>query len=219
MKKENKLSLIFGICLIVAFVLWTVLVKFIDVKAIGPNNSSVGFAAFNEFVHNLTGVNWVMYSITDWLGIVAIAVAAGFAIFGLVQLIIRKSLRKVDYNILALGVFYIAVIAIYVLFEFVVVNYRPTLIDGRLEASYPSSTTMLILCIMPTAIMQFNWHIKNKPLKISVISVSAAFTAFTVIGRIVSGVHWISDIIGGALFSVGIVLIYYYFCKKKSLNS
>ncbi len=202
-----------------AFVLWTVLVKFIDVKAIGPNNSSVGFAAFNEFVRNLVGVNWVMYSITDWLGIVAIAVAAGFAIFGLVQLIIRKSLRKVDYNILALGVFYIAVLAIYVLFEFVVVNYRPTLIDGRLEASYPSSTTMLILCIMPTAIMQFNWHIKNKPLKISVISVSAAFTAFTVIGRIVSGVHWISDIIGGALFSVGIVLIYYYFCKKKSLNS
>ena len=66
---------------------------------------SVGFSSFNQVVHNFTGVNWFLYTLTDWLGLVPIAVAFGFAVLGLVQLIIRKRLDRVDYNILAPGVF------------------------------------------------------------------------------------------------------------------
>ena len=209
MEKKNKIGLALGVSLVVAFVLWTLLVRFVDVRAIGPNGSSVGFATLNGFVHELTGVNWFLYTITDWLGLVPIAVAFGFAILGLVQLIKRKSLWKVDYSILALGVFYIVVMTAYVFFEMVVINYRPILIDGYLEASYPSSTTMLVMCVMPTAAMQLKARIKNIVLKRCVIVVTVAFTAFMVIGRLISGVHWITDIIGGALFSAGLVIIYY----------
>ena len=213
MEKKNKKRLVLGAGLVVAFVLWTVLVCFVDVRTIGPEGSSVGFATLNGFVHELTGVNWLLYTVTDWLGLVPIAVALGFAILGLVQLIKRKSLWKVDHSILALGVFYIAVLAVYVFFEMVVINYRPTLIEGYLEASYPSSTTMLVMCVMPTAAMQLNARIKNTVFRRCVIITIIVFIAFMVIGRFLSGVHWITDIIGGALFSAGVVTTYFSICN------
>jgi undecaprenyl-diphosphatase len=218
MEKKNKKRLVLGAILLMAFVLWTVLVRFVGVRAIGPEGSSVGFATLNGLVHEFTGVNWFLYTITDWLGLVPIAVALGFAILGLVQLIKRKSLWKVDHSILALGVFYIVVMAAYVLFEMVVINYRPTLIEGYLEASYPSSTTMLVTCVMPTAAMQLNARIKNTALRRCALITIIAFTSFMVMGRLISGVHWITDIIGGLLFSAGIDLIYYSISTRFTNN-
>ena len=208
MKKENQRNFCIATCMFLAFLLWTVAIQFVDVEAIGPQESSVGFATINQLVHNLTGVHMSLYTITDWLGLVPFVFVMGFALLGLIQWIKRKHLLKVDYNILILGVFYIVVMAVYVLFEILVVNYRPVLIGGVLEASYPSSTTMLVMCVMPTAIIQFNTRIKNNIIKQWVSSAITAFIIFMVIGRLVSGVHWFTDIIGGALFSTGFVLMY-----------
>lgn len=209
MKKKKRRLFWIGVGLLVVFVLWTVLIRFVDVRSIGPKESSVGFATLNGFIHNLTGVNMSLYVVTDWLGLVPIVVAFGFAVLGIVQVIKRKSLLKVDQSILILGGFYITVIAVYILFELVVINYRPTLINGYLEVSYPSSTTMLVMCVIPTAMMQFHFRIKNDLIRRLVMILLIVFINFMVIGRIVSGVHWITDIIGGALFSTAIVLIYY----------
>lgn len=132
----------------------------------------------------------------------------GFATLGLIQLIKRRSLFKVDRDILILGGFYIITMAAYVFFEMFTVNYRPVLINGLLEASYPSSTTLLVMCVMPTAIMQLNYRIKNS---IAVKLIDAGiilFTAFMVIGRLVSGVHWFTDIVGGLLLSATLVMAY-----------
>ena len=215
MKKVRKKSFCIAACLIAAFTAWTVLVRTVDVQPIGAENTDVGFATLNGFVHKITGINMLLYTVTDWLGLVPIATAAVFATIGLTQWIKRKSPLRVDRSILALGVFYIAVIAVYVLFEIVVVNYRPVLIDGNLEASYPSSTTVLVTCVMPTAVMQLNTRIKNVILKRYTSAVIVAFTAFMVVGRLFSGVHWITDIIGGAIFSAGAVMMYYSlgFCE------
>lgn len=199
------------------FSLWTLLLRYIDTKPIGPNGSVVGFATLNEFVHNLTGVNMTLYNITDWSGLVPVFIAFGFALLGLFQWIKRRKITKVDYSILALGGFYIAVIGVYLLFERVVVNYRPVLINGFLEVSYPSSTTLLVMCVMPTALMQFNSRMKNKALKKFVSAITIFFIAFMVIGRIVSGVHWITDIIGGALLSTGLVVMYYWAISLKKI--
>ena len=217
MKKKNKKTFILGVGLLMAFVVWTVLVSFVDVGAIGPNESSVGFATLNGYVHSLTKVNMSLYTVTDWLGLVPIAVALGFASLGLIQWIKRKSLCKVDRSILFLGVFYTVVIAVYVLFEIVVINYRPVLINGYLEASYPSSTTMLVMCVMPTAIFQLRSRIKNILLRRCVISAVVVFIAFMVIARLISGVHWVTDIIGGALFSSGLVMIYHTITQQNKL--
>ena len=208
MKKENQRNFCIATCMLFAFFLWTATIQFIDVQTIGPQGSSVGFATLNGFVHNLTGVHMSLYAITDWLGLVPLAFVMGFALLGLVQWIKRKHLLRVDYNILALGGFYIVVMVAYVFFEVFVVNYRPVLIGGILEASYPSSTTMLVMCVMPTAVMQFNARIKNNILERFVASAITAFVVFMVIGRLLSGVHWFTDIIGGALLSAGLVLMY-----------
>ena len=212
MKRIRK-SFMASMCLLTAFVLWTVAICFVDVRGIGPQGSAVGFACINGFVHDLTGVHFSLYHITDWLGLVPIFVCMGFGILGLVQWTKRKSICKVDHDILVLGGFYIVTIAVYLLFESVVINYRPVLIDGILEASYPSSTTLLVMCVMPTAIIQLSSRIKKKVLRNLVTIAIIAFIAFMVIGRLISGVHWFTDIVGGALLSAGLVTIYYSVIK------
>ena len=208
MKKLLKSKAAVPVCLFLSFFIWTALVLSLDVQSIAPNGTGVGLATINKAFHNLTGTNFLLYTITDFGGIVPIVFAFGFAILGLCQLIKRKSLMKVDHSILLLGVFYIVVIICYVFFEYVVINYRPVLINGYSEASYPSSTTLLVLCVMPTAMMQFSRRIKNKALLYSVNLAISLFTVFMLVGRILSGVHWISDIIGALLFSLGAITAY-----------
>lgn len=209
MKKRNQFNLAITFGLLILFILYTIALMYIDVKPIGPRGSSVGFAAINEPVKHLFGVDMVLYNITDWLGLIAILVALGFAVLGLVQLIKRKSLLRVDSSILVLGGFYLLVMAAYLFFEYNVVNYRPVLINDVLEASYPSSTTMLVMCVMITAMMQFNRLIQNQKAKTVVNILSGVFTVSMIVGRILSGVHWFTDIVGGILLSSTLIMLYY----------
>lgn len=216
MRNKTRKNLCISLYLLAAFTLWTAAIRFIDVQAIGPRGSSVGFATINAMFHDLTGVHMVMYTITDWLGLGPVAFGFGFAILGLIQWIKRKNLFKVDCSILVLGGFYLIVLAAYLLFEEYVVNYRPVLINGYLEASYPSSTTLLVMCVMPTAMMQLNSRIKNTVFKRCVLLLIAAFIGFMVIGRLISGVHWLTDIVGGALLSAGLVMFYHTIIQIKT---
>lgn len=206
---KNKKILITGTAIIFAFIIWTFLVKTVDVKAIGPEGSYVGFASLNGFFHNLTGVNFDLYILTDWLGLVPVCFMFCFAILGFFQLVKRKSLFKVDKDILMLGGFYIVMAAVYLFFENFVINYRPVLINGILEASYPSSTTLLVTCVMPSSAILLNRKIKNSGLRKTAVYLISIFTVFMVIARLFSGVHWLTDIIGGLILSAGLVLSYY----------
>ena len=204
--KKKKFCIALG--LLGAFALWTIAISLIDVQAIGPQGSTVGFATLNSMIHKLTGVHMQLYTITDWLGLVSVAFGFGFALLGLAQWIKRKNILKVDRSILILGAFYIVTLAAYLFFESYVINYRPVLIAGYLEGSYPSSTTLLVLCVMPTAGMQLQGRIKSHALRKVVTVAITAFIVFMVAGRLVSGVHWLTDIIGGILLSAGLVMIY-----------
>ena len=208
MKKENQKKFSRAACMLGAFVVWTEAVSMVDVQAIGPQESRVGFAAVNGWFHELTGVHMSLYQLTDWLSLVPLGFIVGFGLVGLIQWIRRKHLRSVDFSILVLGGFYVVVLAAYAFFERFVVNYRPVLIQGVLEASYPSSTTMLVMCVMPTAVMQLNIRIKSAALRRCAALLLTVFLVFMVVGRLVSGVHWLTDIIGGALLSTGLVMMY-----------
>lgn len=194
--------------LLAAFLIFTALVQRIDVQPIGPNGSRVGFAAVNGWFHAFTDVHWTLCYLTDRLELAAIGIAFSFAVLGLLQLIRRRSLRKVDVSILILGGFYLIVIAAYLFFETHAVNYRPVLIDGILEASYPSSTTMLTLCVLPTAMMQLYSRMPRSAARTLVLYLLGAFTVFMVIARLVSGVHWLTDVLGGILLSAVLVQFY-----------
>ena len=218
---KAKRVLLTGVGLLAAFVVWTFLIVSVDVQNIGQRGTAVGFAAFNTWFHQLTGVNMRIYTITDWLGLVPIAVCIGFGVFGLVQLIRRRSLFKVDPDIILLGVYYILVIAAYLVFEMIPINYRPVLIDGFMEASYPSSTTLLVLSVMPTSILQIKRRCKSKTVRLIVYAFAVSFSAFMVIGRLVAGVHWATDIIGSVLLSFGLFELYHaavLFTDKRKEN-
>ena len=207
---KEKRTLMTGTGLLVAFALWTVLIARADVQAIGPCGSSVGFAAVNGWFHQLTGVHWLLYTVTDWLGLVPILVCLCFGALGAIQLIRRRSLLRVDKDILLLGLYYLLVIFAYLFFEMVPINYRPILIHGALEASYPSSTTLLVLSVMPTLRFQIGRRAKRPPIRRAAGVFAAAFSAFMVIGRLIAGVHWATDIIGAVLLSAGLFSLYRY---------
>lgn len=206
MKREKKLWT--GIGLLLLFVLWTVLIQCLDVQTVGPKDTKVGFASWNVWFHSLTGTNMTLYTITDWLGLVPILICGCFGIIGLSQWIHRKRLFLVDSDLLLLGIYYLLVIAGYLLFEMVPINYRPVLIDGYLEASYPSSTTLLVLSVMPTLKLQADRRCENRTLRCLAAWFSVLFSAFMVIGRLISGVHWATDIIGSVLLSAGLFCLY-----------
>jgi len=208
MKRNGKRVLIAGCMGVLLFVIWTFLIQTVDVQPTGQNGTDIGFATWNHWFHSLTGVHLTLYTITDWLGLVPIAVCMGFGVLGLVQLIKRRSILKVDADIIILGLYYIAVILGYLVFEMIPINYRPIPIEGRWEASYPSSTTLLVLCVMPTLSEQVNQRVKSFLMRKLLTGFSVCFSAFMVVGRLLSGVHWLTDIVGGILFCVGLFGIY-----------
>ncbi|MBQ9199072.1 MAG: phosphatase PAP2 family protein [Lachnospiraceae bacterium] len=192
------------------FVIWILLVRTVDVDSIGPEGTRVGLSHINKSVSDSLGQRLFWYDATEVLGIIAILVAAAFAFTGLVQLIKRKSLSKVDKEIFALGGLYIIVIGLYALFEVVVINFRPVIMQGEEhpEASFPSSHTMLICVVMGSTIMLLDKYIKNNSLCNALKILCAIIMVVTVVGRLVSGVHWFTDIIGGVIISVALLALF-----------
>lgn len=211
MKKGMQYLLLFGI--------FTAMIQTVDVQVAGETGREVGLATINACAHRFSGVHLQLYTVTDWLGLVPVGVCLLFGLLGMKQLLQRKNILKVDFYLILLGVYYVLVILAYLIFEQIPVNYRPVFIEGRLEASYPSSTTLLVLSVMPTLVFQIERRLKNADIKKGIRFWTGAFSIFMVMGRLISGVHWVTDIIGAVIFSRGLFCLYkaavLRYCKKK----
>ncbi|MBO5213760.1 MAG: phosphatase PAP2 family protein [Clostridia bacterium] len=206
-KSAKKCFLLAGACLFL-FLLLTFLVMKVDVQPIGPQNSTVGLATINGTIFEACGSNPLWYTISEALGIVALLCIAGFGCLGAWQLISGKSLKKVDKSLFVLAGFYAVVAFVYVLFEVIVINYRPILEEGILEASYPSSHTILVCCIMLTTALQLQIRIRNNGLRLGLQGACLLITVLTAIGRILAGVHWYTDVVAALLISGVLVFAY-----------
>jgi len=203
----NKKMIISTILILLA-VVFTILVKVVDVKQVGVNETYIGFATINKFILETVGINMRWYYITDWLGLIPILMAIAYALIGFIQLIKRKNIFKVDKEIILLGLFYVVVISLYIFFEKFIVNYRPILMNGFLEASYPSSHCLMTICLCGSSIIVNKKLFNNK--FTSFINVFLLIIIFvTIIGRLISGVHWFTDIIGGMFISMALLMILY----------
>ena len=216
--KSKKRNFIISIIFIVLAIVFTILVKVVDVKQLGAGQTDIGFATINQFVFEYFGVNMIWYHITDWLGLIPIFIAITYAFVGLFQLIKRRSLFKVDKEIIILGFFYIIVIILYLFFEKIIVNYRPILMNGFIEASYPSSHTLMTICLCGSSILINKKLFNNKVIKIVNI-LSFIIIVITISGRLISGVHWFTDIVGRVLISLALLMsLYSFFSTIKHTN-
>lgn len=207
---KNRIKFIASGVFFALFAIMIVLVRFVDVATVGAGGTSIGLSHINTAVRDALGVHIVWYDITQILGYLAILVAFSFAMLGLYQLIRRKSLKKVDPEIWALAGLYMAVIALYALFEVVIINYRPIIMPGEADpaASFPSSHTMLIFTVMTSAPAMLSKYIKNKKIVCAAALLCAAVVLLTVFGRLYCGVHWFTDILAGVLISASLVFAF-----------
>ena len=205
-----------SILFLLLFLLILVLVKTVDVQAIGPDHSSVGLADLNGTFHGIFGYLPWLYQITEYAGYLALLTAAGFGVYIAVQLIRRKQLKAVDRDLYWLVGLYAVVALLYVLFEKVVINCRPVIVDEveGLEASFPSTHTMLSICILVPAMEQFHRRLKSPWQKPAVI-LSGVLMAVIILGRLFSGVHWLTDIVASLFLGSGLVLLYLSLIENK----
>ena len=211
----------------VGFLVFTLSLKIIDVRPIlmcdMDNNPveklakepKVGWFALNSFVHNATGVSNDWYSITKYIGLLSFAMVAVFAGLGIWQLIQRKSLKKVDQDLMVLAVTYFITFVFYILFDLIPINYRPVILDIEegLEASFPSTHTLLAVVIFSTAILQIRRRLKEPAVKNILTVVCLTFMFLIVGGRLISGVHWFTDIVGGIILGAAIICFYKGSCR------
>ena len=205
---HKKRNIFLSVLLTILSIVYTYLVKTYDVKSIGPNNSEVGFSKINAWFSNLIGSHMTIYKVTELLGYVAILIVGIYGLIGLYQLIKKKSLFKVDKELYILGGLYVSMAVVYVFFEKFIINYRPILIEGQLEASYPSSHTILAICICISSLIVSRNYVRKKHQGV-VDTLTILLLLGVLLGRVASGVHWISDILGGTIIS-STLLMYFY---------
>lgn len=199
-----------AVLLLCAFVALAYATTHVDVRPIGPKSTQVGLSALNEKIFELCGVeknengtvlNDRFYQLTEMLGYASIVVCAGFGVLGLLQLISRRSLKRVDRTIYCLAGLYIITIVLYVVFNKLVINYRPLIMAGETmpEASFPSSHSMLVMVVMGSTVMVLHEYVANTPVRV-MLRIICILVLLAMVGlRLLSGVHWPTDIAAGCV--------------------
>ena len=209
MKKKRKLLIEMCILLLVVSLIYTLLIKFVDVKGIAADGSNVGFASINTFFKDIFKFNKTWYEISNILGFIAIFIALLYALLGCYQLVQVKKISKVDKRLIALGAFYVVFAILYVVFDKVAINYRPVILDGEIEASFPSTHTMLAICICGSSLLISKYFITHKEIRKSLDIFCWVLMLAIVITRLLSGVHWFTDIFGGIIISLFLLMVFY----------
>ena len=209
MKKKKKILLEMCVLLFIVSLLYTLLIKFVDVRGIAADGSNVGFATINSFFKKIFPFNNTWYDISNVFGFIAILIAALYALLGCYQLIQVKKLSKVDKRLYILAGFYIVFAILYVLFDKIAINYRPVLIDGELEASFPSTHTMLAICICGSSLLISKYFVTHKEIRKYIDFMTWGLMIFIVVARVLSGVHWFTDILGGIIISLFLLMLFY----------
>lgn len=209
----RKKSLIQFVAVTLIAVVFTVLVKIVDVGFVSSTGSLVGFSSVNIPFSQKFGFNPIFYKVSEVLGYLVFLVIAVFAFIGFYQLIKRKSLMKVDKDLYALAITYVFTFALYIFFDKVlVINLRPIIMAGEsiAEPSFPSSHTLLAVSVLGTAMSECG-KIRKKSFRVSLVIVLAILMGATVLSRLFSGVHWVTDIIAGILWGEVMMTLYQLF--------
>lgn len=207
-KRRFNIYLTLSLVFFALFLITLILVLTVDVKKVGVNETKIGLATINTKIFSKLGTNKFWFKFTNFMGYFSIVIIAAFALLGVIELIKRRSIKAVDRDLIIMGLMFVMLILIYILFEIIHINYRPILIDGEIEASFPSSHTMLIVSVLGIVSVKCGYSVSNKNFKWSAISFNTALSVLSVIGRLLSGVHWFSDIVAAVFISLFIIFLF-----------
>ena len=210
MKQRAMLDYVLGAICFAIFIVLIILLKTVDVQAVGPEGTSVGLASMNTAFHNMTGENKGFYLLSKILGFAELSLVVYFAGIAVYQWVKGKSFKNVAHCLKAAGIFYVITAGLYVFFEKVVINFRPVIMEGKdhVEPSFPSTHTLLAIMILGSAFVIAKNLLTNVPLKRTLRILCFVFMFITAAARLLSGVHWLTDIIG-AIF-LGATLVFEY---------
>lgn len=212
MKKQKWIGIITGVISLVLFIALIVCLKTVDVA---PHEvGSIGLHSLNADVKGEIGSNMDFYKMSDILGYLSFLTVLFFGLVGVCQLIKRKSLLKIDKEIWCIAAFYLVMGILYVLFDKVIVlNYRPIMLDGEFEPSFPSTHTFLSICLLGSTMVMNNLYFKKifkenyvRRLILNMILIVMMFGIIYL--RLFSGVHWFTDILGGVLLGITLVAFF-----------
>lgn len=210
MNKKTRVSplLIVGAAFFCLFIVFTILVKTVDVTYFPTEETTIGFSSLNLTVFQALGTNDLSFEVSEVMGLLILTAPVFFAFLAFSQWVKRKSLLKIDHDLWILFATYALTIAFYALFEIIVINYRPILVNDLIEASYPSSHTLLAIVIGGTSFLEVKNRMKWVWLKVSLMVLLSFLTVAIPMLRLLSGVHWLTDIIAGILLGTSMLFLY-----------
>ena len=202
MKQSGRLKLrwLGGVLAMLVFVVFTCLVKWVDVRVDGEH--AVGWGAVNFWWRDLVGVNRAWAVVSD-AAVVMTGVAVLIGLGWQLVLVIRSHRLPRAWWVFDLAL--AAVVLFYVLFQILVVNYRPDLTNHGGEASYPSSHVFWLSAVCPLLILAFGRMVDSRVWRGVVHVAGCVLGILGIVARVLAGYHWLTDILGGVLLGLVVV--------------
>ena len=227
-RKRIQKGYMVGCALLIVFVLFTILVKVAGVGtarvkvvaadgtvAPGQEEISVGLSGLNIAASDALGYSGTWYKLSKYLGYVCIAAGGALCLWAVWQAVSRRGIRHIDRDLSCFCLLIIAMMFFYLLFEVLKLNWRPVILDEGLEASYPSTHTLLAICAAGGAAILLSRLKIRRTLRVLGIA-ALCFVAFlTVLCRLLSGVHWVTDVLGGVILGAALLQMYRTLLREK----
>lgn len=206
MTKQGKKWFLAALILTAVFVVLTITVKYVDQKNIG--SQVIGWATINLWWRDIIGVRNFWQIASHIFAAITLIILVMFLVWQAIALLRRKSFRTMPRHWWFFDLTLIALALCYIVFQIMVINFRPLLIDGVAELSYPSSHVLLLATLWPVFILTLSREVKSRPwLRVASV-IGIIVMTVGIIARLLSGYHWFTDIIGGIM--LGAVLTCWY---------
>ena len=215
---KARKDLILAAVLLALFLLFTVVVSTVNVasvpvKVVAADGSwtageeiRIGLSGVNVPVSDQLGYRAGAYKVSKYLGYLSILTAVAFVAWFICEAVKRRSAAKADRRLIALMILFALTAAAYLLFEVLKLNYRPVVLDEGLEASYPSTHTLLAVAVMGGAARTLT-ALRKGPSRLCACAL-CLIGAVIVICRCLAGVHWLTDILGGLLLGAALLALH-----------
>lgn len=192
------------------YIVLLVMLYSVDVTFEGVNGSRIGLSGINIPIRDAIGTNMIFYNISKYVGALGIALVGVLAVWFLVRIIREKSLKALTRKEYELGVLYLLTCVLYVVFSKIVINYRPIIKwdEEGPESSFPSTHAMIAVVIFGSFCCIAGNYIKNEKLCKLIRILCVILAVLVIVGRMLSGVHWFTDIVGGVLVALSLVFAY-----------